>query len=68
MRPEQACCHCALPSSATDKVDHREMSALRTHQSKHKSLPPPLLHKSAIGEIRGRSVVSERDGQARRQI
>lgn len=29
MQPEKASCHSFLPSWATDKVDHREMSALR---------------------------------------
>lgn len=37
VQPEKAGCHSKLPSLATDKVDHREMSALRTCPSK--SLP-----------------------------
>lgn len=75
MQPEKAVCHSRLPSLATDKVDHREMSALRACPSK--SLPSathtrtctqlqPLCQR-AMGVVRRGGSVREEDGEAGRQ-
>lgn len=53
MQPEKAGCHSTVPSLATDKVDRREISALRTCQSNTRACFPLPLHKRVMGVIRG---------------
>lgn len=48
---EKASCHSASPSAVADKVDHREMSALRICQSNTEACFRLVLHRKEMGVI-----------------
>lgn len=62
MQPEKASCHLSLPNLATDKVDHREMSALRPCPSNTRTSSQESVGSDWEGEG-----VRQEDGEGGRQ-